>query len=77
MARASRYISFPPSMERAEKIRRLKSMYEEARAEQRTASESAMVPDDGQENRLRRIELTLEKLGASVDKPEEKSAATL
>lgn len=56
----------------------LKRLYEYARAEQRAASESMMVDDDGLNNDLRAIEMALENLGTSqpVEK-QAKSAASL
>lgn len=49
-------------------------LQEEARDIQRAATEGGMDPDDGLNNDLREIELSLEKLGASAD---DTGAATL
>lgn len=61
-----------------EKIEAIQELYEYARAEQRTASESMMVDDDGLNDAMRDAEKALAELGApSPAKPDSKSAATL
>ncbi len=60
------------------KVNSLRELYNYARAEQRAASESAMVDDDGLNDALRTIELALETLGEhSPPKDTRKRAATL
>lgn len=62
------------SLDRDEKIARLKAIEAEARDVERTASESSMNPMDGWETDLREVRLALEKLGAEQSR---KGAATL
>ncbi|MCO6184675.1 hypothetical protein [Rhizobium sp. L1K21] len=63
---------------RAEKIKAIEEIYEYARAEQRTASESMMVDDDGLNEALRHAEKALQELNAeSPAKKDSHSAATL
>jgi hypothetical protein len=62
---------------RAKKLAMLMDLYEQARAEQRAATESAMIENDGLADTLRRIELALETLGADPVEQEGKSASTL
>ena len=52
-------------------------MYQQVRAEQRAATESAMVEDNDLGAELQEIKLALDRLNAEPDSPEEKSAATL
>jgi hypothetical protein len=61
-----------------DKIAKLRELYEYARGEQRAASESSMVDDDGLNDALRTIEMALADLGDDeLSDAEEKSAATL
>lgn len=62
---------------RAQKADRLMKLHEEARAEQRTASESGMVADDGLNADLREIDLALERLGEHKKTSTGGGAATL
>jgi hypothetical protein len=62
------------SLSRDEKIARLQEIEDEARALQRTASESPMNADDGWEGDLRAVRLALAKLGADERR---KGAASL
>jgi hypothetical protein len=59
---------------REQKIDALREIETEARALQRTASESPMNDNDGWETDLREVRLALEKLGADDQR---KGAATL
>ncbi|THF49767.1 hypothetical protein E6C51_12345 [Allorhizobium terrae] len=54
------------NLTRGEKIEALKGLYEHGRAEQRTASESPMIDDDGLNDTLRNIEKALADLGAKL-----------
>lgn len=58
-------------------IERLMQMRTDARAAQRAATESAMVDDDGLNDRLREIDLALQELGIDPDSIEDEGAATL
>lgn len=60
-----------------EQIAALETMYEEVRAEQRAATESAMVDDQDVGAELRLVELALESLHAEPEAPENKGPATL
>lgn len=62
------------SLSRKDKIARLREIETEARALQRSASESPMNADDGWDADLREVRLALEKLGADDQR---KGAATL
>ena len=65
------------SLDRAGRIARLTKLREDARAEQRMASEAPAVDDDGLNSRLRDVELALEHLGQDPSEEEGKGAATL
>ena len=60
-----------------ERIKRLTKLRDDARAEQRLASEAPAVDDDGLNSRLRDVELVLEHLGRKPAEEEGKGAATL
>jgi hypothetical protein len=62
------------SLGREEKIARLEEIEDEARALQRTASESPMNADDGWDADLRAVRLALAELGADERR---KGAASL
>ncbi|MDW6020604.1 hypothetical protein SAZ10_02380 [Mesorhizobium sp. BAC0120] len=62
------------SLSRDDKISRLREIEDEARALQRTASESPMNADDGWEADLREVRLALAELGAETPR---KGAASL
>lgn len=60
-----------------ERTRMLTNLREDARAEQRLASEAPAVDDDGLNSRLRDVELVLEQLGKKPAEEEGKGPATL
>lgn len=62
---------------REEQIKLLNKMYQELRAQQRAATESAMVDDDELGNELRQVEKALESMNAQPASPEDKGPATL
>lgn len=64
------------NLTRGEKVEALTGLYDHARAEQRAASESPMIDDDGLNDTLRNIEKALAEFG---EKPsvEDNGAATL
>jgi len=67
-----------PTLSRQETIDALKLMYTDARAEQRAATESAMVDDDGLNRNLRAFELALHELDVDVEAiSDDHGAATL
>lgn len=65
------------ALSRAERIARLTSLRDDARAEQRLASEAPGVDDDGLTSKLRDVEMMLEHLGLDPAKEEGKGPATL
>ena len=62
---------------KAEKIGLLESMREDARAEMRAASESAMADDTNTGDDLKHLDQALDDLGAHPDSIEDKGGATL
>ncbi|MCB1444752.1 MAG: hypothetical protein KDJ87_02835 [Rhizobiaceae bacterium] len=74
---AIREVMADTSLDRAGRIARLTKLREDARAEQRMASEAPAVDDDGLNSRLRDVELALEHLGQDPSEEEGKGAATL
>lgn len=66
-----------PELSRRDRIHKLTKLREDARAEQRLASEGGMIEDDGLNSDLRDIELALERLGLDPAQEEGKGAATL
>jgi hypothetical protein len=60
-----------------ERIKRLTKLRDDARAEQRLASEAPAVDDDGLNSKLRDVELMLERLGKSPAQEEGKGPASL
>ena len=74
---AIREVMADTSLDRAGRIARLTKLREDARAEQRMASEAPAVDDDGLNSRLRDVELALEHLGQDPSEEEVKGAATL
>lgn len=62
---------------RAVKIDRLERMREDARAQMRAGSESAMVDDNDVGDDLKRLDQALNDLGAHPESIENKGAATL
>jgi hypothetical protein len=65
------------SLTHRERISMLTKLREDARAEQRLASEAPAVDDDGLNSRLRDVELVLEELGKKPAEEEGKGPATL
>ena len=66
-----------PALDTSEKIRKLEHMRQDARAEMRAASESAMVDDVDTGDDLKRLDMALHDLGADHDSIEDNGAATL
>ena len=66
-----------PKLGKSEKISELERMRENARAEMRAASESAMVDDTGNGDELQHLDEALEKLGSNPESIEDRGAATL
>lgn len=60
-----------------DRIQKLMKIRDDARAEQRLASEGPTVDDDGLNSKLRDVEMVLEKLGEDPSIEEGKGAATL
>lgn len=60
-----------------EKIRMLRKMHGDIRAQQRAQTESSMVADADTGTELREVEMALESLGVDPDGPEDSGAATL
>lgn len=61
----------------SEKIEKLKLLLSDERQMQRAATESNMTGNDGENARLRHLELSLGALGVNVNSPEDTKAATL
>jgi len=72
-----RDIMLDESLSRKERLSRLTKLREDARAEQRLASEAPAVDDDGLNSKLRDVEMMLDKLGLEPAKEEGKGPATL
>jgi hypothetical protein len=66
-----------PELSRRDRIQKLMKLREDARAEQRLASEGGMIEDDGLNSNLRYIALALERLGLDPAIEEGKGPATL
>lgn len=66
-----------PELSRQDRIRKLMKLRDDARAEQRLASEGGMIEDDGLNSDLRDIEMALERLGEDPAYEEGKGPATL
>lgn len=67
-----------PTKTTADRIEKLKIMRDDARAEQRAATEADMIDDDGRQDDLREIDLALQYLGYDpLAEIEDESAATL
>jgi hypothetical protein len=71
-------ILYAPGLSRQERIKGLTILRDDARAEQRAASESGMIDDDGLNDVLKHLDLAITRLG---DKPlaeeEERTPASL
>lgn len=72
-----RDIMLDESLSRRERLNRLTKLRDDARAEQRLASEAPAVDDDGLNSKLRDVEMMLDKLGLEPAKEEGKGPATL
>jgi hypothetical protein len=72
-----RDIMLDESLGHKERLKRLTKLRDDARAEQRLASESPAVDDDGLNSKLRDVEMMLEKLGLDPSKEEGKGPASL
>jgi len=66
-----------PELSRRDRIAKLMRLRDDARAEQRLASEGAPMADDGLNSDLRDIEIALDRLGQDPALEEGKGAATL
>lgn len=66
-----------PALSRSDRIRKLMKLRDDARAEQRLASEGGAIDDDGLNSNLRDIELALDRLGKAPAEAEGKGPATL
>lgn len=65
------------SLTHHDRIRKLMKIRDDARAEQRMASEGPTVDDDGLNSKLRDVEMLLDKLGEAPAAEEGKGANTL
>jgi hypothetical protein len=72
-----RDIMFDEKLSSAERLKRLTKLRDDARAEQRLASEAPAVDDDGLNSKLRDVEMMLDRLGLEMSKEEGKGPATL
>jgi len=66
-----------PELSRSDRIKKLMKLRDDARAEQRLASEGGPIGDDGLNSDLRDIEIALYRLGQDPALEEGKGAATL
>lgn len=66
-----------PELTRGDRIRKLMKLRDDARAEQRLASEGGTVDDDGLNSDLREIELALDRFGETPAEAEGKGPASL
>lgn len=66
-----------PELSRRDRIEKLEKLREDARAEQRLASEGGTIDDDGLNSDLRDIEIALGRLGKDPAIEEGKGPATL
>jgi hypothetical protein len=66
-----------PELSRSDRIRKLMKLRDDARAEQRLASEGGAIDDDGLNSNLRDVELALDRLGEAPAEAEGKGPATL
>jgi hypothetical protein len=72
-----RELMMDESLSRDERIKRLSKLRDDARAEQRMASEAPAVDDDGLNSKLRDVEMMLERLGKAPAQEEGKGPASL
>jgi hypothetical protein len=74
---AVRDIMMDESLSGDERVKRLSKLRDDARAEQRMASEAPAVDDDGLNSKLRDVEMMLERLGRKPAHEEGKGPASL
>lgn len=72
-----RDIMMDEKLSRKERLAKLTKLRDDARAEQRMASEAPAIDDDGMSSKLRDVELMLDKLGLEPSKEDSKGPATL
>jgi hypothetical protein len=72
-----RKIMTDPALDPHERVQLLSKLRDDARAEQRLASEAPAVDDDGLNSRLREVELVLDRLGQAPAEQEGKGPASL
>ncbi|MGV3550553.1 hypothetical protein [Rhizobium sp.] len=72
-----REIMLDETLSSKDRLKKLTKLRDDARAEQRMASEAPAVNDDGMNSKLRDVELMLDQLGLEASKEEGKGAATL
>jgi hypothetical protein len=66
-----------PELSRSDRIRKLMKLRDDARAEQRLASEGGPIDDDGLNANLRDIEIALDRFGQDPAAEEGKGPASL
>jgi len=72
-----REIMLDEKLSHKDRLKKLTKLRDDARAEQRMASEAPAVDDDGLNSKLRDAEMMLDRLGLEMAKDEGKGAATL
>lgn len=72
-----RDIMMDEKLSRKERLAKLTKLRDDARAEQRMASEAPAIDDDGMSSKLRDVELMLDELGLEPSKEDSKGPATL
>ena len=72
-----RDIMLDEKLSHRDRLKKLTKLRDDARAEQRLASEAPAVDDDGLNSKLRDVEMMLDRLGLEVSKEEGKGPATL
>lgn len=72
-----RDIMLDEALSRKDRLKKLTKLRDDARAEQRMASEAPAIDDDGMNSKLRDVELMLDQLGMEPSKEEGKGPATL
>lgn len=65
------------SLSRKDRLKKLTKLRDDARAEQRMASEAPAIDDDGMNSKLRDVELMLDQLGMESSQQEGKGPASL
>ena len=72
-----RDIMMDETLSRKDRFKQLTKLRDDARAEQRMASEAPAIDDDGMNSKLRDVELMLDELGMESSQQEGKGPATL